>query len=115
LFDRRAGDGRGRRRDDGGILGGHGPEVLDDDLVKIAVAQGHEHGLVLLLHHLAHDLAHALLVEVLGVGGLGRLQDAATIHEKMRDDVRVADAGVLRLHMEHASLVPDVVVEPEER
>jgi hypothetical protein len=33
----------------------------------------------------------------------------------MRDDVRVADAGVLRLHMEHASLVPDVVVEPEER
>ena len=46
---------------------------------------------------------------------LHALEDAAAIHEEVRDDVRVADARVFRLDVEHPVLVPDVVVVAEQR
>ncbi len=67
-----------------------GPAVFEQ-VVELTVAQGDEHRLVLLLHHLPHGLGEALLTDVLGVRGLGRLEDATAVREQVRDDVRVPD------------------------
>jgi hypothetical protein len=70
---------------------------------------------MLLLHHAPHRLGHPWLTEVLGIGRLGGLEDPAAVREKVRDDMRVPDARVLGLDVEHTSLVADVVVKAEER
>src|SRR6185312_10269604 len=81
---------------------------------ELAVAQSDEHRLVLLLHHLADDLAHSVVLDVLGVARLDALQDPAAVHEEVRDDVPVLDARVFRLNVEDLALVADVVVVPEQ-
>ncbi len=110
----RAGNGHGRGRCFGCLRVGARPRAVLDQVVELAVAQGDEHRLVLLLHHRPHGLGHRGLAEVLGVRRLRRLEDASTVREEVGDDVRVPHPRVLGLDVEYPSLVADVVVEAEE-
>ena len=85
-----------------------------DQWVELSVPQGDEHRLVLLLHHFPDDLAHPVVLDVLGVARLDALEDAPPVHEEVRDDVAVLDARVFRLDVEDLALVTDVVVVSEE-
>src|SRR4029077_20664196 len=49
--------------------------------VKLPVSKRDIHRLVLLLHHLAHDVAHALVADVLRVARLHALENAPTVGE----------------------------------
>jgi hypothetical protein len=69
-----------------------------EQLIELAATQSHEHGLVLLLHQPA-DLLGELFLAELSVRDL-RVQDAATISEQVRDDVRMFDSRVFGL-MKH--------------
>jgi hypothetical protein len=86
-----------------------------EEVIEFPGAQGDEHRLVLLLHQRANLSRHVLVADVLGVGGLRRANDSATVGEQVGDDVRMLDARVFRLNVEDSPLVPDVVVEAEER
>jgi hypothetical protein len=68
---------------------------------------------VLLFHHLAHDVGHPFGAQSIGVARFHGLEDPSAIHEKMSDDVRVPNAGVLGLNVKDAAFVPDVVVVAE--
>ena len=83
-------------------------------MIELTVAQGHEHGLVLILHHLPNGVLQPVVADVLRVARLRRLQDASTIHEDVRDDVRMLDARVFGLDVKDSTLVADVVVVAEE-
>ncbi|MBK7401731.1 MAG: hypothetical protein IPJ34_37125 [Myxococcales bacterium] len=98
----------------GEVAGARELHLLGAARVEGAVAQGDDHRLVLLLHHLLDHLAHHRVAHVRGVGGLDRLQDASAIREEVRDDVRMLDARVLGLDVIDLPLVLEVVVEPEE-
>ena len=85
-----------------------------DDRIELTITQGNQHPLVLVLHHLPHEIRHLVHAEVLGVARLHGLEDAAPVHEEVRDDVRVANSRVFGLDVEDPVLVPDVVVVAEE-
>jgi hypothetical protein len=122
LVGRGRGDGlAGRRRPRALALvfldRGHGARAERgvDEVIVLAVAERDEHRLVLIFHQLPDGLGHVFGADELGVAPLHGLEDASSVHEEVRDDVRVFDARVLGLNMKHPVLVPDVVVVAEER
>jgi hypothetical protein len=70
---------------------------------------------VLVFHELMNEVAQIVLVEVLCVRRFHRLQDATAISKEVRDDVRMADPGVLRLHVKNTSFVLDDFDDAEKR
>lgn len=84
-------------------------------MIELTISQGDKHRLVLLFHQPADGLGQRSFADVLRVRRLRRLENTATVREKMRDDVRMADARIFRLDMEDTPLVLDIVVEAENR
>jgi hypothetical protein len=86
-----------------------------DDGVEAAVAQELDHLHVLALHQRPHVGGYVDALYGVRVASLVALDDAPAVREAVRDDVRLAEAGVLGLHVVVLPLVLHVVVEADLR
>ena len=83
--------------------------------LQLALSQGYEHRLVLVLHELLDLRGQVFGLEQVRIAGLQRLQDAPAVREEVGHHVRLQDPGVLGLDVEHLALVADVRVVTEQR
>ena len=90
--------------------GGRAAIVVPDKALGPVVDEVAQHLFVLLFHHLFDELGKILGGDDVGVRRFLRRENVAA-DEEVRDQVRVADARVFRLHMVDLPLVLDVVVE----
>jgi len=70
-----------------------------DDRIEPPLAEGLHHLHVLGLHQGAHVGDDVLALDGVGVGALVALEDPAAVGEEVGDDVRLAEARVLGLHV----------------